>query len=140
MSSYGIAGPPNQSSPKFLKTWHTPIPLTLPNFVALRQKCARYPLSKICAPGKRGPKFTKIGDELLRTNAPRHAIFHRARQTMHQKKSYKFCPHPSVFWRSRGDPLGQRSPIWLVMYSKATSIKLSNFVDFVVGVTQTQKQ
>ena len=46
----------------------------------------------------------------------------------------------SLLLAPQGDPLCQSSPIWVVMYSKASSIKLSSFVDFVDGVTDKQEK
>jgi len=52
----------DKSSFKSLKTCDAPIPLTLPNLFALRQKCAIYPPCKIFDPRKRRQKFTIFGE------------------------------------------------------------------------------
>jgi len=72
---------------------------------------------------KSGPKFTKIGDDLLRTNTPYRVKFHRAPPTMHKKSVTKL--YTLHYFGTLGDPLGQSSPIWVVIYSK-----LSNFFPF----------
>jgi len=41
-------------------------------------------------------KFIKIGDDLLRTNAPYHAKFHRSRSNDVIKKRYKLFTHFSI--------------------------------------------
>jgi len=46
---------------------------------------------------KSGPKFTKIGEDLLRTNAPNHAKFHRCQHNDVREKRYKFFLPPSRF-------------------------------------------
>jgi len=76
----------------------------LPNFVAHRHKCARYSLSKILAPWKSGPKFTKIALDVLHTNAPHCANFVAFSQMMYDKSVTKNLLHPSVFWSLRGTP------------------------------------
>jgi len=40
--------------------------------------------------GTPGPKFTKIGDDLLRTNAPHRAKFYRTEPNDVQEKRYIF--------------------------------------------------
>ena len=72
-SPHGIAGPPDQSSPKSFKTCHAPITLTLLNLDALRQKCARYPPWKICIPRKSKPTFTKFWKYVSIGQIPNHA-------------------------------------------------------------------
>jgi len=61
---------PDQSSLNSGKMCPLARPLTLPNFVALRQKlCEISAVENLCS-RKSGPNFTKIGDDLLLTNVP----------------------------------------------------------------------
>jgi len=48
-------------------------------------------------------KFTKIGVDLLSTNAPHHAQFYRALPNDVREKRYNFL-RPSLLWRPRGIP------------------------------------
>jgi len=50
------------------------------------------------------PKFTKIGDDLLRTNAPHHAKFHRAPSNDVGEKRYHFLPFIILAPQGQGDP------------------------------------
>jgi len=52
---------------------------------------------------KSEPKFNKTGEDLLRTNTPKRAKFHRCQPNGVREKRYNFL-HPSVFWRPRGTP------------------------------------
>ena len=96
-----------------------------------------------------GPMFTKVPQDLLGTNAPHCAKFHRDRPNHVHEKSVGFFLHQSVFWRLR-DPQRQSSPILILMYSKAptsicqvslrsdkpsTRYRLPNFVYFVDCLT-----
>jgi len=47
----------------------------------------------------------------------------------YEKKCYKFF-HTLQYFGTSGGPLHQSSPIWVMTYSKAPSIKLANFVQF----------
>jgi len=82
------------------------------------------------------PNFTEIGETTL-------------------EKSVTIFLHPSIFWLRRGDPLGQKSPVWVMGYTNspiATSkissrsddpsprYLLPNFVDFVAAVTHKNIQ
>jgi len=117
-----------KSRPQFTKFGECQLarPLTVPFSLHCNKKCARYPLSKICAPRKSGPKF-KIGDNSICTNTPHRAKFHRARSNDVRYK--KFLHH---YFGARGDPLCQCSPMWMTTYSNNPSIKLPNFV---IGAT-----
>jgi len=67
----------------------------LPNFVALRQElCKISAVENLCS-RKSGPKFTKTGDDQLRTN------FIALGQTVYEKSIAIFLHH-SIFWRLRG--------------------------------------
>jgi len=76
-------------------------PLTVWNFVALRHEVCQISTVENLRSRKSGPKFTKIWDALLCTNAPHRVKFHRARPNDVWEKCYKFL-HPSVFWRPKG--------------------------------------
>jgi len=52
-------------------------PITMPNFIALRQELCKISAVNNLGSRKSGPKFVKIGEDLLRTNAPHHVTFHR---------------------------------------------------------------
>jgi len=59
MSPHGFTGSPYQSSHKSENKFRLARPLTLPNFVALRQEvCKISAVVKICAPWGSRPKFT----------------------------------------------------------------------------------
>ena len=72
-------------------------------------------------------KWTKAHQNpltLLLTNAHHRAKFHSVRPNWKSEKSVTNFLHPSLFWCL----LGQSSPIWVVVYSKALSVKLLNSV------------
>jgi len=148
-SPHGFADPRDESLRNSGNKCRLARPLTMPNFVILLQKMSEIPAIENLCSWKSGPKFTKIWDDLLRTNAPYFA------------RSVKRCTRKALqffyilkYFGALGDSLGQSSLIWVVLYSKAPSIKLPNFipfwkpsyeiymlpkfVDFVDGVTGTQ--
>ena len=86
---------------------------------------------------KSGPKFTKIGDELLRTNAAYRAKFHLARSNDVREEVYKFFTPVSIL----APPVPKFTNLGGDKYSKAPSVKLLglNFVDFSDGVTDTHR-
>ena len=99
------------------------------------------------APRISRPRFTNFREHVSIGQTLTVPNFVALGQTIYTTKALQFFLHPSVFWR----PLCQSSPIWVITYSKAPSIKLPNFVsttryplpktvDFVDGVTDTQKQ
>jgi len=91
----------------------------LPNFVTIHKEvCEISDVENFCS--RKSGLFTKIHQDLLRTNVPHCARFH-------PEKALQFFLHPSVFWRPRGT-LCQNSLILALMYSKAPSINLLNFV------------
>jgi len=63
------------------------------------------------------------------TNAPHYARFPRARSCGVQEKCYNFFS-PFTILVPQGVPLCQSSPVWVMTYSKAPSVKLPNFVPF----------
>jgi len=69
------------------------------NILRVRFKTTIHAL-KIAPPWKSGPKFTKIWENLLRTNILNHAKFHRSAKRC-TRKALKFLP-PSLFGGSRG--------------------------------------
>jgi len=77
--------------------------------------------------------FTKIPYNLVRTNAPHHAKFHRTRKVLQKILTLFSISAP------QGDHLGQSSPILALIYSKAPCINLPNFIDFVDGVTDKKQ-
>jgi len=138
-------GTPRNSGNKFRMA----SPLTLPNFVALRQECARYRPSKIYATGKVDQSSSKSLNKLSATHQCPSLCEISSRSARNVRgKSYRFL-HLSVCWRPRG-PLLQSLPISAVMYSNArttnvpkfaqfwqpvyTRYLLPNFVDFVESV------
>ena len=58
---------------------------------------------------KSGPKFTKIGDDLLHTNAPYRAEFHRvwSNDVMFEKSVTNFFTHFSILAPHRGPPVSK---------------------------------
>ena len=70
------------------------------------------------------------GNKCQLARPPNAAKFYRARLNGVREKRYNFFT-PFTILAPQGDPLGKRSPIWVVMYSWAPSInKLLNFVLF----------
>ena len=123
------SGTPDQSSPKSENKCRLARPITLPNFVALRQKCARYPLWEIFSPGKlnqRSPKSLKICYAPMPLSVPN---FIALDQTMYEKSATKNVLHPSVFWRARGLP-GPKFTSPGIDIQQGPSINLPNFVPF----------
>jgi len=114
----------DQSSPKSRKTCYTPIPLKLPNLVALRQKNRRYPLLKFKR--KSRPNFVKFGEHVSTGQTPNHAKFHRARSNDVRAKRYNFFTPFSIL-ALQGDLLCQSSRIWMVTYSKAPLYEAAKF-------------
>jgi len=103
MSPHGIARPQIQSSPNSGKKFPLARPLNMQNFARLwsepidkillrsDKKCPRYPWSKICAPRKSGPKFTKIFQGMLLTKSPNQPKFcHNRLQTVGDIRDLKF--------------------------------------------------
>jgi len=143
------SGTPDQSSPKSENKCRLARPITLPNFVALRQKCARYPLWEIFSPGKlnqRSPKSLKICYAPMPLSVPN---FIALDQTMYEKSATKMF-YTLQYFGAPGDSLGQSSRVLELIYSKAhlsicqisshsdnlsTRYLLPNFVDFVENVT-----
>jgi len=74
------------------------------------------------------PKFTKFGEHMSigQTHTVPNFIAHPTNDVL--EKRYNF--YTLHYFGAPGDPSGQSSPIWVVMYSKAPSIKLPNFVLF----------
>ena len=60
-------------------------PLTPLNFAALRQEVCKISAVENLRSCKSGPKFTKIGEDLRRTNAPHHVKFITFGQTTYEK-------------------------------------------------------
>jgi len=83
------------------------------------------------------PPKIKIGDELLRTNAPYRAKFHLAGSNDVREEVYKFLTPVSIL----APPVPKFTNLGGDKYSKAPSVKLLglNFVDFRDGVTGTHK-
>jgi len=52
-------------------------------------------------------KFSKIGEDLLCTNAPHHSKFHCYQLNDVWEKPYKIFLHPSVLWRHLGPDVRQ---------------------------------
>jgi len=78
-------------------------------------------------------KFAKIGKDLLRTNAPHHAKFHRAwPQDVRTKCNIL---HPSVFWGLMGIPWAKVHQYWPWCTAKPYLINLLNYVDFAEDVS-----
>jgi len=76
--------------------------LMVQNFVTLlKELCEISTVENLCS-RKSGPKITKISQDLLRTNAPHCAKFHRTWPKDVWEKCYKIFLHPTVFWRPRG--------------------------------------
>jgi len=127
MSPHRIAGPLDRSSinsgNKTVDWPEVSDPLTLPNLVAIQQEVYEISAVENLCSQKSGPKFIKIGEDLLRTNALHRVTFHRARPSDVQEKRYKIFT-PSVFWRPRGS-LGQSSPVLALMYSGTARPPLS---------------
>jgi len=73
-----------------VKTYYAPMPLTMPNFIALGQ-------------------------------------------TVYEKSVIFLQITPFIILAPQGDPFGQSSPLWVATYSKAPSINVPNFVEFVDG-------
>jgi len=69
-------GTPDQSSGNSENKYQLARSLTLPNFVAPQQEVQEIFTVKNFCSHKGGPKFTKIGSDLLCTNAAHHDKFH----------------------------------------------------------------
>ena len=132
--------------------WNKCRPLTLPNFVTLRQEMCRISTEKSCAPRKVDQSWPKS----LRSCAPMPLImpnFIALCQTMYKKSVTKHVLHPSVFCHPRGTlaqswPWHTASPSLSICQisscsdSPSTRYLLPNFVNFGDGVTDkkaTQK-
>ena len=86
---------------------------TLPNFVTLRQKvCEIAAVENLCFRKSGLTKFTKIGADLLRTNARHRAKFHRDQSNDVREKSYRNCLHPSNILAPQSSPDVQQGPLW----------------------------
>jgi len=98
----GIAGPPDQSS-RIRRNWPNP----QPSQISLRsnKKCARYPLSKICA----SAKWTNVHPNTkwpATHKCPYHAKFHLVGQTMYKKSITKlFFYSLQYFGATEGPPV-----------------------------------
>jgi len=129
-----IAEPSDQSSRNLGNKCRLARSITVPNFVALRHKCTRDPLSKICASGKvdqSSPKSLEIRYAPMPLTVP---ISSRSTRRCTRKASQiiKTVLHPSVIsiLSLPRHSLGQSSPISALMYSKAWTTNVSNFVPF----------
>jgi len=70
------------------------------------------------------PKFTKFGEHMCPlAKALTVPSFIALGQSV-------TCLNPALFWRPRGDLFGQSLPSWALIYSKAPTMKLPNFVPF----------
>jgi len=110
MPPRGIAGPRHQSSPNSGHKCRLARPLTLVNFVALRQKCARYPLSAVenfCS-GKSGP--IKVHQNRLRPVIVMPNLIALSQSKGHQEKRYKF--YTLQYWRPRGGSGPKLTSFW----------------------------
>ena len=93
----------DQSSPKSLMTCYTPMPLTLPNVVALQQKVSEISATEIFAPGSGPmPKLTKFGKHVSIGQTPNRAKFHGASAKMCEMCSPKQWTkvHQNTRWPS----------------------------------------
>jgi len=66
--------------------------------------------------------------------SPNRAKFHRTRSNDVREKRYIFTPFSTL--APQGGPPVPSSPIWVMMYSKAPSIKLLNVVHFIDDVAE----
>jgi len=141
-----------QSSPNSGSKCRLARPLTVPNFVTLWQEVCEIPtVENLCSP-KKCIKISQIED-LLHTNAPHHAKFHRARPIWVQERVTIFFLLPSVFWHSMGPPgpkLSHQSWPWCTARPPLSNCQISpqsenpstryllrNTIDFYEGVTHT---
>jgi len=166
LSKICAPGKVDQSSPKSLKTCHAPTPSNTDKF--------GHSLTIMCKISKNMPKFTKFREHVSIGQTPNHAKFCHpstksvrywyllskicASEKVDQRspKSLKTCyapmavviPNfiadgqtvyekivtnfftPFTILASQRDSLGQSSPVWAVMHSKAASTKTLNFVPF----------
>jgi len=129
MSPHGIAEPPDQSLRNSSNKRPLNTLLIMLNFVTRRQKCSRYPLSRICAPRKSGPNFTKIED-LLSRNAPHQVkiITSRSPTRCTRKALHNFTPFSILATPFPGPNFTNLVPD--ISYSKAPSVNLPNFLFF----------
>jgi len=67
---------------------------------------------------------------MLQTNVRHRATYHRARPNDVQEKCYKVFFTPLSLLAPQGDALRQSSSILQLMYGKAQSINMPNFVPF----------
>ena len=99
MSSRGITGPQNQSSPNLGKKCPSARPLTTQNFVAIRQEVF---------------ELSAIQNLCLLKKWTHHAIFHQDRSDQLGEKRYKIFLHPSIIWFPSRTPWtkGHQSGSW----------------------------
>jgi len=107
--------PLNQSSPNSGKRCPLARPITMQNFVAIRQEQSEINAIENLCSRKSGTKFTKKTCYLLKPSIVPNFIEIGETTLEH----YNFL-HPSIFWLPRADPLGQRLPVWVVGYIKPT--------------------
>jgi len=121
MSPHGMAGPLDRSSPNSGYKCPLARPLTLPNFVTLRQNVCEISAAENFRFRISAPKFSKIVDDLLRTNASRHAKFCLRSAKRYMKKALQniSTPFSRPILACHGDLLGQSSSLLALMYGKA---------------------
>jgi len=104
---------------------------------------------EICAPRKSGPKFTKIGDDLLRKMPLIMPNFIALGQTIREKRYNFFTPF-SILVNAEGLPVPKLTNLGDYTYSKAPFIMRPHFVsalwkplyivDFVDGMTDRERE
>jgi len=131
MSPHGIIGPQNQSSPNSGKKCTLARPLSMHNFVAIRQEVSEiYAIKNSCS-RKSGPKFTKTLKTCYPLKIPIMPNFIKIGETMHLgEKRYKFF-YILQYFGSPGEPPGPRSLVWVWWWGTPTPYSyLQNFVPF----------
>ena len=139
---------------KSLTIWNPPIPLMLQNSVALQQKMSEISIVKNSYSRKSRPKFTKIGEDLLRTNASRHAKFGLAKRCTSNALQKIF--YTLQYFGTPGKPPGLKftnrvrcttrpAPLSTLQISSGSEnpyirYLLPTFLDFGNGVTEKKQQ